>query len=355
MKQILSIYLVKVTVILSSFLASSFVYAENPLVSVVDVTGWEKGASHTLYCQVQTANTYQLSSHSSARLNWVLPEGSLVKKGQLIASQDEYYLKNQINRLQLDVQSASAQEEFTAMELERLSSLNKQLVSSSALHDIARQSKQALLNKKMLQQELEEATYRLKMLKHYAPVNGQILAMQAQLGENLDAGQNVIQIQPSDDKELACEISLGKYRQANQLIDANFLFANAIALKLDRQSISLNASSQTLKLFLQPVNRDQALMLIGERIPVSVSSKMPKLTRIPHDALEVGDDGYYTWRLTSDDKVNRIKIDIISSQENHFIVKSELIHGDKVVTFGKQGLTDSQQVEVNRQPLNEGA
>jgi len=318
------------------------------LVEVTKVESWNRGATHTIHCEVETPHTYLLSSHNSARLKWVLPEGTEVTNGQLIAEQDGYYIAQSIERLKIEIESADAQQEYTASEYKRIRSLNEQdLVSSSQLNDMHRLSIQANLSKKKLEQQLQELQHRQNNLQHFAPVNGQILSMESQPGEYLDDGQTILKLQPIDNKELICELPLKKYRQHNQLSTAKFTFNGNTDLTLDRATLSLKEDSQTLALYLHADKSTQRSLLIGERLVVQVSYQSQDIARVPHDALELTDDAYYVWKLNEEQRVNRLAVTIISTQNDYFLVKSALQGGDRVVTFGKQGLEDKQQVKFN--------
>jgi RND family efflux transporter MFP subunit len=324
------------------------------LVEVAKVESWNHGATHTIHCEVETPNTYLLSSHNTARLKWALPEGTPVTHGQLIAEQDGYYIAQSIERLEIEIESADVQQKYTASEYKRIRSLNeKNLVSSSRLNDMHRLSIQANLSKKKLEQQLQVLKHREKKLKHFAPVNGQIHSMESQPGEYLADGQTILKLQPIDNKELICELPLKKYRQHNKLNTANFTLAGNNDLTLDRSTIFLKEDSQTLALYLRTDEHTQQTLLLGERLQVVVSYHSQGISRVPHDALELADDAYYVWKLNNDQSVHRLTVDIISTQNDYFLVRSPLQGGDHVVTFGKQGLAEKQQVKLNLESAKE--
>ena len=341
---------------LSLLLLPTLVTAETiKLVEVATVENWRHGATHTIHCEVETPNTFLLSSHNSARLKWTLPEGTKVIKGQLIAEQDGYYISQRIERLKVEIESADVQQAYTAAEYQRIRSLNEQnLVSSSRLNDMQRLSIQARLSKKKLAQQLQELQYREDNLQHFSPVNGQILSLVSQPGEYLADGQTILKLQPLDNKELVCELPLKKYRQHNQLNTAKFTLNDNSGLTLDRTTLFLKEDSQTLALYLHANKMGQQALLLGERLQVVVSYQSQDISRVPHDALELADDGYYVWKLNDEQRVNRLAVAIVSTQDDYFLVKSSLQAGDDVITFGKQGLAEKQQVKLNLEE-NKGA
>jgi RND family efflux transporter MFP subunit len=318
------------------------------LVEVAQVESWDHGTTHTVHCEVATPNTYLLSSHNSARLKWALPEGTQVITGQLIAEQDGYYVAQSIERLKIELESADIEQSHSDSEYKRIRSLNeKNLVSPSHLNDMYRLLVQAKLSRKKLKQQLQELEHREKNLQHFSPVNGEILRLESQPGEYLADGKTILQLQPVDNKELICALPLKKYRQHSQLKNAKFTLDGSVELALDRSTLSLNGDSQTLALYLLADKTARKELLLGERLQVVVSYHSQNISMVPHDALELADDGYYVWRLNDSQRVKRLAVDIVSTQADYFLVKSPLLAGDQVVTFGKQGLVEKQQVELS--------
>jgi RND family efflux transporter MFP subunit len=338
----------RLTMTISTLMMSALSYADSgKLVETATVKAWHNGATHQLHCRVQTPNIFHISSHNATRIQWLLPRGTQVSKGQLIAEQDGYYLETQINQLRIDRDSALAQQDYASDEYKRLQLLNKKnLVSPSRLNDMARLAKQAKLSKKLLETQLQEARFRQKKLQHFSPANGEIISNDTQPGEYLADGQNILKLQPLDNKELACELPLAKYRQNNQLQHASFTLNHDLHLTFIRKTQSLNENSQTLMVYLAPDSASAASLLIGERLQVEVSYQSTDITRIPYDSLELSSDGYYVWQLMSDKKVHRLPVNIVSTQSDYFLVKSTLQANDQVITFGKQDLADDQQVSL---------
>lgn len=318
-----------------------------PLVEVAKVKAWSQGAAHNMHCIVEAPDIYQLSSHADARLIWSLPEGAQVKKGEIVARQDSYYLNREIEQLEIDIASASAESEFAAKELSRLKLLNKkQLISISRFHDVSKQAKQASLAKKLLTARLKELHYRHKNLAHFAPEDGQVVYRQANLGESLRIGERILQFLPTTRNELMCEIPLQKYRQSQQLKNVEFTHENKGNFELIRQSHALDEKSQTLKIYLNAGQKSRQGLLVGERINVTVHYHNSILTQVPIDAIELTENSAFVWQVQTDNKVMKVIVDVVETQENFFLVRSLLKDGDKVVTIGKQGLQDEQAVST---------
>ncbi|WDE01509.1 efflux RND transporter periplasmic adaptor subunit [Thalassomonas actiniarum] len=333
--------------VLLSLSASEVFAQEQPLVKTAQVKLWQNGADHSLHCQVQNSHLLQFSSLSRAKLNWVLPAGTRVKKGQLIAKQDGYFLEREIQQLQIDLASAKAEYNYAEKEFQRLYALDKQLVSPSTLNELQRRQELAKFAKARFSEQLKEANYRYQQLEHFAPQDGQLLALQAQPGQYLNVGDNITRLQASASKELVCELPLDLFRENQSLARVEFSMTREHKLTLLRSSNSVKANSQTLQLYLKAADEVQQQLLAGERLQVNISYQDSDLSLLPLDALELTREGSFAWLLGQDNKVKKTPVEVIASQKAYFVVKSGLQSGDRVVTIGKQGLAEQQQVSIS--------
>ena len=72
-----------------------------------------------------------------------------------------------------------------------------------------------------------------------------------------------------------------------------------------------------------------------------------KLTRLPVDGLNLGSAGDYVWRVNRESKVSKVPIKLHANKLGYFLVESSLSAGEQVVTLGKAGLAENQQVEIS--------
>lgn len=323
-----------------------------PLVEVASVESWEGGAEHRLHCIVQTNDVFQLTSHSQARLKWVLPPGSQVTKGQLIAEQDSYYLKRDIDRLRLELSSAQAQESFAAKEYARVQSLShKSLVSNSRHNDMKRAARQSELHTKTVENQLQEALYRLKHTKHYATQDAQVLEKQAIAGDNLSDGDNILTLLPVEQRELLCELPVAKFKESQSLSNVSFSTIEGVPLVLNRFSQALEEQSQIVKVYLSTAKGSP--LLLGERLEVSVSYHHSTMSRLPYDSVELTGEQAFVWQVSQDERITKIPVTIIKTQPQHVLVRSSLLPGQRIITIGKQGLKDKQLVKVTGNPVSQ--
>ena len=85
----------QVSLLLVTLFSSVSAVASAPLVKVSTVEAWQNGVVNTLNCQVAVQYLTVFASDSDAKLTFLLPKGTEVNKGELIAEQDNYYLQQQ--------------------------------------------------------------------------------------------------------------------------------------------------------------------------------------------------------------------------------------------------------------------
>ena len=73
---------------------------------------WQQGIEKSLYCQGSTPFYQTISSHAHASVKWLLPVGSHVQKGTVLAQQDDFYLRQQLAQIDTDIAIVEARHQF---------------------------------------------------------------------------------------------------------------------------------------------------------------------------------------------------------------------------------------------------
>ncbi len=164
-------------------------------VTVEIVSHHSSDVIHVLPCVVAAPVTHRIASHASAELLQLLPVGSSVKKGQLVAKQDDVYLSQQLELIKTDIESARVAKAFADDEYSKALMLSKKgLASSSELNKFKLQLDSANLKMQRLQLELQTAEIRSKRLNHYAPFDAQVTEVSSEPGAQLAEGQPILRL-----------------------------------------------------------------------------------------------------------------------------------------------------------------
>jgi len=333
-----------------------FIFSSNivaaPLVKVAIVEPWDKGIIDTFNCEVAVPYMKILSSETDAKLTFILPQGSQVNKGDLVAQQDDYYLNQSLNRLEHSLTLSQYEVKYNLDEYNRLSRLKSNLVSPSVLNEFSFKHKQAVSNNLILKNEIHELKYRIQSLKHFAPSNGAITRLFIRPGEFLNQGDKLISFVSDPDKEINCEVPVARF-DSYEVTKSNQFSIENTQLKVKRISKILNSESQFINVYLAS-HEESIPYLIGQRVKVTMGTQNVALTKLPLDAVNLSSAEHYTWKVNDKNEVEKVEIKIKQNLPHSFLVESNLKSGDKIITLGKSGLVEKQKVRLVLNNKKEG-
>lgn len=304
----------------------------------------DNGVSYTLACKITAPGIYRVASHASAELLQILPVGRMVKKGDLVAKQDDVYLTRQIAIIKTDMESAKVAKRYADDEYQRMQRLTKSgMTAASELNNLKLQVDSSELKIQRLQQELELAQARANRLNHFAPFDAQVMTVNAEQGSQLVEGQPILQLLSVQNKQLECLLPIINYRGPDELQKNRFNLENT-PLTLRETSQSLDTRGENLTLYFDHPAKDKRNLLVGQPQQITMRVYSEQITRVPNDAIELDGKNYRVWRVNDQDMAERIDLRILDSQDTFYIVESGLRPGDKVVVRGQHGLLPGQSV-----------
>ncbi|WP_299772317.1 efflux RND transporter periplasmic adaptor subunit [uncultured Pseudoteredinibacter sp.] len=335
---------------------------ERPKVKTAKVETWQASLNKTLYCVVDTPQLFQGNSHSNSELINILPVGTQLKAGDVVATQDDFYLSQELKQLAIDERLAQAELDHARNEQQRLTVLDrKEMISKAQLSEATLKQTRAKLELDSLKNKKRTLKRRIERLTHRAPFSAQLLRVDAEPGQHLNPGQSLFQLLPLNQKRLECKLPLDIAKELN-LIDQNHLdtrlefslsseSSNALASDTNRNhhlllrelSQTADRNTQNLQIYLE-LHKQHPNLLIGQRVKVNVQQQHTDISRVPYDAITLSGNSYELWQLKPDNTVTKIYPHIVSTSKDYFIVRSPLRAGDKVITRGQQGLKEKQQV-----------
>lgn len=322
--------------------------AADPLVKNVVAVHAEKAESNnetSLFCEVYSPLNYLISSQSESELIWVAPEGSFIKKGQVLARQDDFYLKRKIQALELELKSTSIDVDYAKAKSERIHALAENLRAAIEVDEVDRLLNQSKIKFNLIDVQLNELNHRLEKLVHHAPADGEIGSLTAHLGEQLVIGQSILQFIPVDDNELKCVLP-ADFFLSNDSQDVEFVLDNKHIFRPTRKSILLDKVTQTSFIYLS-IDKDlKKTFMVGQRLKLNMNSKQNTFTKIPYDALSLENNKFFVWKIEKDNTVTKMYVDLVSTDEGHAIIKSKISFTEQVVVKGKQDLTNGQKISL---------
>jgi len=332
-------------VILTTLSLPVLAIAPTPLVKVAKIKAWQQGNISIINCEVSVPFLTAFSSESDAKLTYLLPKGSEVEKGDLIAEQQNYYYLKQLSRLEQDLAVSTAELKYNTKEFNRLSSLDN-MISATTLENFSLEREQSKGKQQQVISEIDELEHRIKRLRFYAPKGGTVVNTYSEPGEYLTQGKKVLSFLSNNEKEINCKVPVAEFSLDKQAV-FSLLNDNKQQLNVKRINQVVDKTSQFVNVYLDAQD-DEISKFLGQRLKVQMSLANSSLTRLPVDGLNLAKAGDYVWQIDGEGKVAKVYVKLISNQSGYFLVESSLKAGDRVIVLGKAGLTINQHVEISK-------
>lgn len=328
-----------------------------PLVKVVDAGSHEMQDNLYFPAVANAAERAHLSFRVSGEINKLnVREGDRVKKGDILAEIDP-------TDYQLDVDNASAKYSVANSQFERSKPLVKKgLLAKSQFDELAAQRQIAL-------SEFELAKLRLSFTKLRAPIDGMISRVNVDQFENIQVGQQVVNIHSVKDVEVMILLpdqiyvkqpdpeKLAKVRATVRVPSGNEYLAS---IKEFTTEPDPKTASYTVTLTL-PMPQEE-FILDGMAVEVTTKGESIEIdlnagVNIPIEAIfnagGLQRENMYVWVLNEDSTVRKQKVVTGKAIQDHIQVTDGLMGSDQIVVAGISRLRDGMAVKVIQQEVNQ--
>ncbi|MFA0414532.1 efflux RND transporter periplasmic adaptor subunit [Vibrio renipiscarius] len=330
-----------------------------PKVSVVTLDSQAKGDNLYFPAVANAAERSHLSFRVSGEINKVyVKEGDKVEKGAMIAQLDP-------TDFQLDLDNASARYSVINSQYRRSKPLvDKGLLAKSQFDEIAAQRQIAWA-------EMQLAKLRLSFTQLKAPVDGIISRVSVDQFENIQVGQQVVNIHSIESVEILIQLPdriFVKQPQQDALsrIDAivKVQSGNEYHATIKEFTTEPDPKSGTFNVTLSLPMPDDEYILDGMAVEVTSKNKEVGLelkqgVQIPIEAIFNGDgdeldrENKFVWLLNDDNTVTKQKITAGKASQNTIQVLSGLEAQQQIVIAGVAKLRDGMKVEVIGKEAND--
>jgi len=242
---------------------------------------------------------------------------------------------------QIAVETAEAQRAQAADAVDRLKQLNEGVVTRVARAEADTALKVADAALRRSREELDRMTIR-------APFAGIVGLTNLQIGDYIGAGtpiatlddRTAILVEFTVPESVATLIKPGLPVRASLVTRAGEVFEGAI------DAVGTRIDPDTRTMAVRAAIPNPTLVLIpGSTFSISVNLTGQNAPQVPGLAVQWDRRGAYVWRLTSDNKVERVDIAIISRTGDRVMVDAQLKAGEKVVYEGGDQLSAGQAVQ----------
>lgn len=327
-----------------------------PKVKVIDLASQSVSEDRLYFPAVaNAAERSHLSFRVAGEISKIyVKEGDQLKKGDLIAELDP-------TDYQLDVDNASARYSVVDSQYKRSKPLvDKGLLAASQFDEIA-------ANRQIALAELELAKLRLSFTKLHAPVDGIISRVNADQFENVQVGQQVVNIHSIDNVEVLIQLPDRLYtnqpkQDALSKIQAlvKVPSGNQYTAQIKEFTTEPDPATGTFTVTLSMPMPEKEYVLDG--MAVEVTSKGEDIglelnlgVQVPIEAIfnadgdELDKENKYVWRLNSDSTVTKQKVKVGKASREMIQILDGLSQDQTVVVAGLSKLREGMQVQVIKQ------
>ncbi|MCG9648687.1 efflux RND transporter periplasmic adaptor subunit [Vibrio brasiliensis] len=327
-----------------------------PKVKVVDLSSQTVTEDRLYFPAVaNAAERSHLSFRVAGEISRIyVKEGDQLKKGDLIAELDP-------TDYQLDVDNASARFSVVDSQYKRSKPLvDKGLLAKSQFDEIA-------ANRQIAYAELELAKLRLSFTKLLAPVDGIISRVSADQFENIQVGQQIVNIHSVENVEVLIQLpdrlyvnqpKQGVLSQIQALVKVPS--GNEYTAQIKEFTTEPDPATGTFTVTLSLPMPEQEYILDGMAVEVTskgedIGLELNQGVQVPIEAVFNADgdsldkESKFVWRLNPDSTVTKQQVRVGKATRDSVQILDGLSLDDTVVTAGVSRLREGMQVQVIKQ------
>ncbi len=284
--------------------------------------------------------------------------GQKVKKGQLLSKLDNVQSRLNYENAVSSLNSAASQMNTAKSNLNRVRSLYEKGSSSLSDYESAKNSfltAEASHESAKRSVDIQQEQIRYGYL--YAPADGTIASVNAEVNENVTAGQNIAVLNVSGDMEINLglpESVINKVKQG-MMVSVSFssLSGEAFKGRVSEVSPSLDSNTSTYPvrvIIIDPTEDIKSGMATNVTFDFGKASTIGNVLNVP--AKSVGEDGNgnFVFVIESEDGkigiAKRQSVTVGALTSEGFEIKEGLSAGQKIATAGLQTLLDGQEVKL---------
>ena len=299
---------------------------------------------------VISKNDSRVSAQITGQVTWVATEGTLVKKGDVIAEIDNRNHRLAVGRNQSQILRLEARVKYLRADLARLNEL-AETNNTPASRVEESESTLAMTQQELAQARiaLEQSEIDLDRTKVRAPFPGRVVERLAQAGEYSVPGRQIVRLVDTQNLEIRGQAPVNL---AAVLRDGQRVLLRKDAVTFDSSIRALvpvgDTVSRTMEIRVNiPTN---ASYVVGTALQIGVPSSAPaQVVAVPRDALVLRSDGTYVFRINEDNTAERLLVRTGAASGTRVAILGGIESGDRVVIRGGERLRPGQSVRFGDQ------
>ncbi len=283
--------------------------------------------------------------------------GQKVKKGQLLSKLDNVQSRLTYEQSVTQLNSAASQMNTAKLSLSRIRSLYEKGSTSLSEYESAKNAyKTAQESYQSAKRGVDIQKEQIRYGYLYAPEDGVIAAISAEMDENVSPGTTVATLNAGTDMEITLGIPEsvinGVKEEMPVIIDFSSIPGKEFKAKVTEVAPAVDVNTATYPVRVTVTNpTDQIKSGMAANVTFDFGERTTNATTLVVPANAVGEDnnGRFVFLIEGEGdrvKVKKQQVDIGDLTAEGFEIKSGLSAGQKIATAGLQTLLDGQEVKL---------
>lgn len=295
---------------------------------------------------VVSQNDSQVSAQIAGQVTWVATEGTLVRKGDVLAEIDDRNHRLAVDRNESQVKRLEARVEFLQSDLARQKELAETEFTPTSRVEEAEST--LLMTEQELAQAriaLEQSKIDLDRTKVRAPFPGRVVARLAQAGEYSVPGRQIVRLVDTENLEV----------RGQAPVNLAGVLRDGLPVALRKEGDQYDSTIRALVPVGDTVSRTMEIRVnvpadagyvVGTALQIGVPSSAPsEVVAVPRDALVLRSEGTYVFRIKEDNTAERLLVRTGAATGARVAVVGGIESGDRVVIRGGERLRPGQPVQ----------
>lgn len=320
--------------------------AQLPPVTVTQVRATRIAPQASYPGTVMSRNDSRIAADVEGRVDWVADVGTVVATGDVIARLDPNVARMENDSAQANVARLAAQVRFDRAQAQRLQELHERKVVSKAAVDQANSTRDA--NEAALKQadaSAKRSAFRLERSEIRAPFAGRVVSRLINAGEYASPGKEIVRLVDQDAIEIATQVPIAAMAFLREGMSVTVELQGKHVETPVRVIVPVgDAQSRTVEVRLA---LQAGSAFVADAVKVMIPTAEPrKVLAVPRDALVLREENTYLFKLSGENKAERIAVEMGAADGDLVEVTGMLKEGERVIIRGAEQIESGQKVRL---------
>ena len=297
---------------------------------------------------VFSRNESQITAGMAGRLIWVAEPGDFIEKGKPVARFDCEMLGIQRERQLAETERARINHAALARETMRLESLrDSQVISEIERERVIASRDLADSDLRIARIAVRETDSQLARCSVAAPFSGVVTDRQRNAGEDVERSAVLAAMTDTLHLEVRASVPI-RYLPRMKTGELAEVRMNELRLEgLIRKVVpAANSQSQTFEVRLDLPEHAPQVVAAGQLVSISLPLSANTALTVPRDSVVLREDGSFVMRITSEETVEQVHVQVTDASGDFLAVRGELESGDRIAVRGAEALNEGELVAV---------